>query len=229
MTRSRGSGKGSGGEPGKSKNDDSDKRKSLLSEDDRFVWGYTVRSLAPLRQGKLRVHPGVEADDDALAVFAPRTQSSLKMSTGAAMPAGADAPAAQRRGKTPELQAFDPKRARKLRAGRIEVEARLDLHGLTQAEAHAALRRFLVACHRDGRRTVLVITGKGGAPEGTRGGERHWSHGHERGVLKRNVPHWLAEPELRRIVVSFATASVRHGGEGALYVHLRSAAKTIDR
>ena len=70
---------------------------------------------------------------------------------------------------------------------------------------------------------VLVITGKG-APSrrrdedddyGVRFGEQ------ERGVLKRNVPRWLAEPELRSIVVSYTTAAIQHGGEGALYVHLR--------
>ena len=96
-----------------------------------------------------------------------------------------------------------------------------------QDEAHAALRRFLTSCYRNGARWVLVITGKGG-PQRTGwfgdGGEPHrHEHGRDepRGVLRRNVPRWLAEPELRTIVVSYTQAAIGHGGEGAIYVQLR--------
>ncbi len=93
---------------------------------------------------------------------------------------------------------------------------------MRQSEAHPALRRFLLKAHADGRRWVLVITGKG-APRGRSEEPEDAGYGREeeRGVLRRNVPRWLAEPELRAIVVGFTAAAIRHGGEGALYVQLR--------
>jgi DNA-nicking Smr family endonuclease len=113
------------------------------------------------------------------------------------------------------LAALERRQARRLRSGQVEIEARLDLHGMRQSDAHAALRRFLLACHARGVRWALVITGKGATARGGASGE------HERGVLRRNVPRWLAEPELRAIVISYTAAAAPHGGEGALYVQLR--------
>jgi DNA-nicking Smr family endonuclease len=83
---------------------------------------------------------------------------------------------------------------------------------MTQRQAHAALKRFLHKAQADGAKLVLVITGKG-----ARGadGER------ERGVLRRQVPEWLALAEFRPYVLGLNDASVRHGGEGALYVQVR--------
>jgi DNA-nicking Smr family endonuclease len=96
--------------------------------------------------------------------------------------------------------------------GKDEIDGRLDLHGLTQIEAHAALLRFLRTASSRGARLVLVITGKGArAAEG------------ERGVLKRQVPHWLGLPEFRALVIGFENAHIAHGGEGALYVRVRRA------
>lgn len=121
------------------------------------------------------------------------------------------------------LAEFERRKARQIASGRIEVDARIDLHGLRQRDAHARLRAFLLQAHASGHRTVLVITGKGGEETGDRladlAGER------QRGVLRRNVPHWLEEPELRAIVLSYTQAGVRHGGAGALYVQLRRAAR----
>ena len=122
----------------------------------------------------------------------------------------------------PPLSDLDRRKARKIGTGKVEIDGRIDLHGMRQAEAHAALRRFLMRAYAEGRRWLLVITGKG-APL-RRGDDDEGLVGvrdHERGVLKRNVPRWLAEPELRAIVVGFTTAAIRHGGEGALYVQLR--------
>jgi DNA-nicking Smr family endonuclease len=107
---------------------------------------------------------------------------------------------------------------RQVGAGKVPIDASLDLHGLHQEAAHARLRAFLVSCHANGHRMVLVITGKGGgrpqeAPPGARA----------RGVLRSSVPQWLEEPEFRTIVLGYAAAGVRHGGEGALYIRLRKA------
>jgi len=95
--------------------------------------------------------------------------------------------------------------------GKETIDGRLDLHGLTQSEAHATLLRFLRSASSRGARLVLVITGKGVRGEG------------ERGVLKRQVPQWLGLPEFRAFVLGFEDAHVSHGGEGALYVQVRRA------
>jgi DNA-nicking Smr family endonuclease len=102
-------------------------------------------------------------------------------------------------------------------ARKLAVEARLDLHGMKQREAHAALRRFLKSAQAKGHRHVLVITGKGA----DRSASRSFYEEEERGVLRQAVPHWLRLPDLAPIVVEFSSAPRRLGGEGALYVRLR--------
>jgi len=97
--------------------------------------------------------------------------------------------------------------------GRDPIDARIDLHGKTQGEAHDALVRFMRRAQSNGARIVLVVTGKGSGT--SRADER------ERGVLRRQVPLWLALPEFRSFIVGFEEAHVAHGGEGALYVRMR--------
>lgn len=112
----------------------------------------------------------------------------------------------------------------RLRRGTLAPEARLDLHGMTQAAAHRALASFLRDAAARGQRLVLVVTGKGGkpaAPDAPFGLERD---GRARGVLKAMTPRWLAEPELSAFVADVRAAHRRHGGNGALYVYLRKAA-----
>jgi DNA-nicking Smr family endonuclease len=92
------------------------------------------------------------------------------------------------------------------------VDARLDLHGRTQSQAHSALLRFLQKRQADGAKVVLVITGKGSRDLAG-----------EPGVLKRQVPLWLQLPEFRGYVLAVEDADVAHGGAGALYVRLRRA------
>jgi len=113
----------------------------------------------------------------------------------------------------PPLAPLGRRELSKLSRGRSEIDARLDLHGMTQSRAHRALLGFLHNAHRDGHTFVLVITGKGKVG----GGEA------ERGVLRRQVPQWLSSPELRSLVVGFEEAHIGHGGEGALYVRIRRA------
>ncbi|KQQ49057.1 DNA mismatch repair protein MutS [Rhizobium sp. Leaf311] len=96
---------------------------------------------------------------------------------------------------------------RKLTRGRLSLEARIDLHGMFQSEAHAVLLDFLVRAHERGLRHVLVITGKGR------------SLGSD-GALKRAVPMWFSKPEYRYLISSYEDASMNHGGDGALYVRL---------
>ncbi len=103
---------------------------------------------------------------------------------------------------------LDKRSAQRLRRGQTAIEGCLDLHGHTQAEAHRMLNAFLAGQQATGRRCVLVITGKGERGEG---------------VLRRTVPHWLAELPNRDRVLALEPAQPRHGGAGALYVLLRKA------
>lgn len=103
---------------------------------------------------------------------------------------------------------LDRRSAERLRRGQVAIEAKLDLHGMTQDRAHAALERFIAGAVASGLRCVLLVTGKGRTQE-------------EGGVLKRQVPRWLNEPAFRPHVLAIATARPNHGGEGALYLLLR--------
>jgi DNA-nicking Smr family endonuclease len=127
----------------------------------------------------------------------------------AAVPAPKPAPRPAPK-SAPSVEPLDRKLKRRLARGTVEIDARLDLHGKTQAQAHSALLRFLHRAQGDGARFVLVITGKGMRDDGG-----------ERGVLKRQVPLWLKLPEFRACVVGFEDAHTGHGGEGALYVRIR--------
>ncbi|SFV37629.1 Smr/MutS family protein [Hyphomicrobium facile] len=210
--------KQSGGGKGRGSADDSDL--------DHEIWRHTAATIEPLKRAKARFHPASDAlKAGGKAVGASRPKVSTEPERPPAKPRSAHAhPEISRPkpspAKAPDLALFDRNSVRKLRGGRTEIEARVDLHGMRQDEAHVALRSFLFSCQRRGLRFVLVITGKGKtngkAPSEEGYGER------ERGVLKRNVPRWLDEPELRAIVVSFTVAAIQHGGEGAMYVHLRS-------
>ncbi|HJE23132.1 MAG TPA: Smr/MutS family protein [Methylorubrum populi] len=116
----------------------------------------------------------------------------------------------------PTAPGLERRERRGLERGTLTIEARIDLHGLYQAEAHAALVGFLLRSRAAGHARVLVVTGKGG--EGFGGQDRGFS---ERGVLRRSVPHWLRGPELRGLVLGFEEAARHHGGAGALYIRLR--------
>lgn len=120
-------------------------------------------------------------------------------------PASPSAPLPDLRpGQTPGV---DRRTAQRLRQGDRAIEAVLDLHGLTRAGAHAALRRFLLSSFEAGRRCVLVITGKGSHEGG--------------GVLRAEVPRWLNAEPLRGVILAFVAAQPKHGGSGALYVLLK--------
>jgi DNA-nicking Smr family endonuclease len=124
--------------------------------------------------------------------------------------------------KPPPLADFDRRKARKIARGGQEIDARIDLHGLRMGEAQEVLTNFLSRCHMNGCRTVLVITGKGRTDRDLYYEPFDLFAAPDRGVLKTSVPRWLAEAELRAIVTSYTTAAQKHGGEGALYVQLRS-------
>ncbi len=121
----------------------------------------------------------------------------------------------------PSLSPIDRKEKKRIVRGRAFIDSRIDLHGMTQREAHSALFGFLRSAHSQGHKHVLVITGKG-----SRGDTETYSVGPEKGVLRRVVPKWLSEPEIRALIVGFEEAHRTLGGAGALHVRLRKRGKS---
>lgn len=110
---------------------------------------------------------------------------------------------------------MDKKTNTKLKRGKVEPEARIDLHGMTLAKAHPVLTGFILRAHAQGKRLVLVITGKGKNTD--QGGPIPVRHG----VLRHAVPDWLHMAPLGGLVLQITQAHARHGGGGAYYVYLR--------
>ena len=176
--------------------------KRRLTEEERRLWSGAMRSVRPLRQRGTARGPSDTPPASAPAItghegtFKP-SEASRPEHSGPAVPTLPLAPLARR-----ERQ--------RLSRGHSPIDARMDLHGLTQAQAHRALLDFLRRMQGEGAKFVLVITGTG-----ARGSDG------ERGVLRRQVPLWLGLPEFRPYVVGFESAHTAHGGAGALYVRLR--------
>jgi DNA-nicking Smr family endonuclease len=204
-------------------------KKRGLTDDDIELWHHTAQSLKPLPRSKSRVRdaagqPGVELDEPRPRIpEKPKAEPPIEAKSKAAGKTALVRVAVMQVPPPPSVAEFDRRNHKKLRKGRIELDGRIDLHGMRQGEAHVALRRFLLSSQAKGKRWVLVITGKGG-PSSSKSDEAFgYSSQSERGVLKRSVPLWLEEPDIRAIIISFTEAAIEHGGTGALYVHLRKA------
>jgi DNA-nicking Smr family endonuclease len=172
-----------------------------LTADEEQLWSVVVRTVRPLRLKK--------------AMTDPRRGTGVRHGVpGAPDPAGRPEPhvavAPHRPARMPALSPIVRKEKQRLARGNTAVDARIDLHGMTQTQAYGALRRLLHRSQANGAKFVLIITGKGGRDASG-------------GVLRRQVPMWLALPEFRRYVLGFDVADTGHGGEGALYVRVRKA------
>ena len=179
------------------------RRKRSLSEEERALWESVAKQVKPLRKRPRVLKPSI-ASPEAESEAASRPIASPKP-----IPAPRIIPPS--RPEPPPLAPLGRRERSQLSRGRKEIDARLDLHGMTQIRAHRVLLTFLQRAHSDGLTFVLVITGKGKV-----GGSEA-----ERGVLRRQVPQWLSLPEFRSLVVGFEEAHIGHGGEGALYVRVR--------
>ena len=183
----------------------SPRRKRGLSEEERALWESVAKQTKPLRK-KPRAAKAEAAVLAAETVVAGKPASSKPITSTKTL-AAPKLPAA------PPLAPIGRRERSQLSRGRKDIDARLDLHGMTQSRAHHALSNFLQRAHREGLTFVLVITGKG----------RTTAAQSERGVLRHQVPEWLSLPEFRSLVVGFEEAGIGHGGEGALYVRIRRA------
>jgi DNA-nicking Smr family endonuclease len=190
-----------------------------LKPDDADLWRRAMEGVARLPGRPPAPSRSMGEGRGGGGFSAPYAAVATDTSAGSSLPGlGTPAPARGRPGAPPsrprafgsdhpaDFAGIDRRNAERLRRGRYPVEARLDLHGLTQEEAHRALSEFVASRRAAGKRCVLVITG----------------HGHSSGgILKSAAPRWLAEPSLRRHVLALAPARPQHGGAGALYVLLR--------
>ncbi len=170
-----------------------------LSDEEIALWTEVARSVSRRRGASLPTPS---------RPFAPKPAAPPA-------PAAASAAAKPERHRPPPLAPLERRLKRELARGRAPIDGALDLHGLTQAQAHQALRGFLRHSQARGAKLVIVVTGKGGPLDELA------PLGQERGVLRRLAPHWLREPDLRSVVLGFEEAGRAHGGSGALYVRLR--------
>jgi DNA-nicking Smr family endonuclease len=181
------------------------RRRRALSEEERVLWESVAKQIKPLRRKPRAAKAQTAAVEEPSVAVKPAVSPKPSPAARAAKVARPEKP------PVPPLAPLGRRERSQLSRGRKEIDARLDLHGMTQTRAHRALLSFLQHANSDGLKFVLIITGKGRtvAPQS------------ERGVLRRLVPEWLNLPEFRALVVGFEEAHVGHGGEGALYVRIR--------
>jgi DNA-nicking Smr family endonuclease len=189
---------------------DKRRHRRRLSEDEHKLWSGVTRSIAPLKRKPSGPHHLETIPTPGERVPPPHPARRRAEPTPVRHPAAKSAtkPASK---PAPPVVGLDRRQKQRLARGTESIDGRIDLHGKTQSEAHAALLGFLRRAQAAGARYVLVITGKGGASAG------------ERGILKRQVPMWLRLPEFRLHVLAVEDAHAAHGGEGALYVRVRRA------
>ena len=189
-----------GGEPG-------------LSGEDAELWKYVTRDAKPLKKREPAKRPPVPEALKPAPEPKPKTPDKAKPARPEVVVKPARPKPPPPKPPVPELDhggvaGVDKRSVERMKRGQMRIEARLDLHGHTQAEAHGELAAFLADAQARGKRCVLVITGKGVTKEGG-------------GVLRASMPRWLNEPGNRARVLAFDYAQPKHGGMGALYVLLR--------
>lgn len=170
-----------------------------LTQDELKIWRHVARSVKPLFDSHR--HPtaddeieevprprvtAVQAEPRARAVTCPQPPSPLKLGT---------------------VANIDRRTAQRFTRGKMEVDGRIDLHGLTLDQAHNALTSFIRGAAARGARCVMVVTGKG--------------KGDSIGRIRSETPHWLNQAPLRPLILAVSQARVQHGGTGALYVLLK--------
>ena len=204
--------------PGKAKPAKTDAKPDRL-KDDAALWARVAETADPLTKKNRFVDlemPLKPRPRPSHAKTSPRDAASPDATALKPLSKAPSGKVAVKKAPSPKA-GLDRQTARKLDKGHLAIEARIDLHGMRQREAHNALRKFLHWARQKDYRHVLVITGKGSL----RDEGRSFYDEDARGVLRQAVPHWLAHGDLAPLIVSFSDAPRRLGGEGALYVRLR--------
>lgn len=172
-----------------------------LGPEDKHLWEHVTKEVVPLSPGKKKA---------AVQSGGPVKTPPPKGKTRTPLPKRPSTPK-----DTPSSFQIDARTDSKLRRGKMPIEARIDLHGYTQDQAHTSLGRFLTKCHAQDMRCVLVITGKG-VKTLDEDSERP-----VRGVIKKMLPLWLSMSPLKSIVLKYYPAQIQDGGEGAFYIYLK--------
>ena len=159
-----------------------------LGPEDKKIWGKVARTVAPRRRlhGKGAAKPDPTREDFAAMLRIPPSE---------------------RMKSRPVPKSLDVNRDKRVRRGRVDIDATIDLHDLTQSQARPALVKAVIRASNQNYTTLLVITGKGLRGEG---------------VLRRNFPEWISQVPIRPLIATYAPAHIKHGGSGAWYVFLKS-------
>lgn len=200
-----------------------------LSREDWALWEKVKQTAKPMHKSRPDAALATPAapSTPAPSTPAPGSRPEPQNKTLKAAPVGQKPRTAvnphkppQVRPSAPTLNPLDRRTVQRISRGATDIDGRIDLHGMTQRNAHAQLWRFLTASQARGHKVVLVITGKGTSKTSDFGDFR------EIGILRRAVPLWLQEPGFRALVVGYEQARRHHGGDGALYIRLRR--RTVD-
>ncbi len=192
-----------------------------LSEDDHEVWSKVTQTTAPLHPVKpIKVVIFTPKPERVPLAQKPSRQMIRPLTQiGGMLPEARVtvnlAPDPMVASLKPDHQ-MDRKNFERLRKGKIKPDARLDLHGLTAAQAHSELTAFIHRSHAAGKRLALVITGKGNSTRAEEG-----IMPTRQGILRHSLPHWLSRPDLKPKILQITPAHAKHGGGGAYYVYLR--------
>lgn len=168
------------------------------NDDDDALWHYVTRDVEPL-----------DKNNKTKAINTQTFQQSQKQKPGTPRPKQTETHPPT---TTAQGHEIDRRTAQKLGRGQMPIDARLDLHGMNQPQAHSALTRFIQNAYNTGQRHVLIITGKGRTKS---------KDAQEYGVLRKNVPYWLKESSIAHLILETKTARKEHGGEGALSILIR--------
>lgn len=187
------------------------KKPRHLSSEEKALWQSVASKVTPARPQKSKTQkvtePPIKANSKAKILPNPK----FRIGENAPLESATSFSA----GPIVSPLKMDAKSFGNLKRGKLKPEATLDLHGMTVAQAHPELNRFILNAYGKQKRLVLVITGKSRAQSDTR------IFGEQRGVLRRQVPHWLTLAPLSSVVLQVQPANIKHGGDGALYVYLK--------
>ncbi|WP_033070312.1 Smr/MutS family protein [Thalassospira australica] len=208
------------------------KRRRTVNEEEKALWEVFTRDVKPLRNKKRKGDAGVFSPDDDIhtsdtAITAPDNFGDNlgdKLEQSEESRAARNLPSARNADRGPQIKrqnladlkpgvtdGIDRSTANKFQKGKMSIDGRIDLHGMTQDVAHNALNAFIEDSWRAGKRCVLVITGKGSRPD---------EYGRT-GLLRQRTPQWLSAPRLRSRILAIHQAQIQHGGAGAFYVLLK--------
>ncbi|WP_119302372.1 Smr/MutS family protein [Dongia deserti] len=179
--------------------------KRRVTPEELELWRNVAQTVRPIKSKRRAALPKEEAP----GAPAPKAKTAKPATPAPPPPKPKPAPSAKPHELAHGLShGIDRRQAERFRKGKLPIEGKIDLHGRTQQDAHDDLLAFLRRAHAAGKRTVLVVTGKGMTTSKT-------------GILRQAVPRWLNEPAFRSLVLAFDYAEPQHGGEGALYVLLK--------